>query len=152
MNQDEIRSYLAASQVHTLVAAPGDGSPEVAWGDTFFSAFDELGKPKKMPFATIITKDYEGFDSESKLNCGGLYRLNIEVGKEKFEELFGFKPKELETHRHAYDFTAIDLLFPHPLYGAGGWVSIINPSERSRETVTTLLDFARDRAVSRAAV
>ena len=153
MNQDEIRDYLGAmDRVNVVVSATGDGSPEIAWGDTFFYARDEHGESKKMPFATIVIKDYEGFDCESNLNRGDLYRLNIEIGKEKFEELFGFKPKELEAHRNNYDFTALDQLFPHPHYGTHGWVSIITPSEDSKEVVNALLDFSWNRAVTRAAV
>ena len=150
VNQDEIRDYLGAmDRVNVVVSAPGDGSPEVAWGDTFFFARDEHGESKKMPFATIVIKDYEGFDSDSRLNRGGLYRLNIGVGKEKFEELLGFKPKELEANRNNFDFAALDRLFPHPHYGSHCWVSIVNPSEDSREMVKALLDFSWNRAVPR---
>jgi Family of unknown function (DUF6194) len=153
VNQDDIRDYLGAmDRVSVVVSAPGDGSPEVAWGDTFFFARDEHGESKKMPFATIVIKDYEGFDSYSKLNRGSLYRLNIEIGKEKFEELLGFKPKELEANRNSFDFTALNQLFPHPFYGTHGWVSIINPSGDSRELVTALLDFSSKRAISRAKI
>jgi hypothetical protein len=150
MTQDDLRAHLAADPaVRVTVAAEGDGSPAIAWGDTFVYACDERGEPKKMPFVTIVTKDYEGFDEESKLNRGELHRLNIEVGKAKFEELFGFAPKELDAHRTRHDFAALDRLFPHPVYGTHGWASIINPSEASREAVTALLDFARDRALAR---
>lgn len=153
MTQDEIREYLETNKMVVVqIAGPDDGSPEIAWGDTFFYVHDKSGKPKKMPFTTIVTKDYEGFDTDSKLNRGGLYRLNIEVGREKFEELFGFKPKEFEHTRSKFDFTAVDQLFPHPLYGPNGWVSMINPGNKSSEMVKELLDFSLKRAVGRGVV
>ena len=104
-----------------------------------------------MPFATIVIKDYVGFDIASQLDRGGLFRLNIEVGKQKFEELFGFAPKALDAHRDAFDFTALDRLFPHPLYGSHGWASIINPADASRDAVLALLDFSLARALGRVA-
>lgn len=152
MTQDDIRHYLGANDaVRIQIAADGDGSPEIAWGDTFFYVLDKNGEPRKMPFATIVTKDYPGFDTESQLDRGGLWRLNIEVGKEKFERLFGFWPRALDEHRGKFDFAALDKVFPHPLYGAHGWASIINPTEPSRGTIVALLDFALNRASSRAA-
>lgn len=152
MTQNDLRHHLATNPaVRTQIAAPDDGSPEIAWGDTFFYACDASGQPAKMPFATIVIKDYVGFDTASQLDRGGLFRLNIEVGKHKFEELFGFAPKALDAHRYAFDFTALDRLFPHPLYGAHGWASIINPADASRDAVLALLDFSLARALGRVA-
>lgn len=152
MTQDEIRALLGSNaSVFVQVAGEGDGSPEIAWGDTFFHVRDSSGEPRKMPFATIVTKDYAGFDSESDLNRGGLYRLNIETGREKFEALFGFKPGEFENHRDRFDFTSLDRLFPHPLYGSSGWVSIINPDAGRTAEIGALLRFSLERALRRAA-
>lgn len=105
-----------------------------------------------MPFTTIVTKDYAGFDSDSNLNRGGLYRLNIEIGKEKFEDLFGFKTNEFEGNRSRFNFSSLNQLFPHPLYGSNGWVSIINPDADSATKVNNLLDFSLERALRRAVV
>lgn len=152
MTQDEIRAFFAANAaVHIQIAGSGDGSPEVAWGDSFIFVRDEGGAPKKMPFATIVTKDYAGFDTESQLDRKGLFRLNLDVGREKFEELFGFLPKELAEHRAKYDFAAIDRLLPHPTYGEQAWVSIITPTDESREKTESLMRFALERALARAA-
>ena len=122
MIEDEIRQHLGAHPaVRVTIAREGDGSPAIAWGDTFVYALGAGGEAGKMPFVTIVIKDYDGFDEASKLNRGGLFRLNIEVGKARFEELFGFAPKDLDAHRGEHDFTAIDRLFPHPIYGSHGW-------------------------------
>jgi hypothetical protein len=153
VTQDDIRMHLGAhSEVLVQIAGTGDGSPEIAWGDTFFYVRNANGEPPKMPFATIVTKDYESFDCDSNLNRGGLYRLNMDVGKEKLEELFGVKPGELQQNRGKFDFTSVDQLFPHPIYGPNGWVSIINPQVESSGVVNSLMDFSLKRALRRAAV
>ncbi|MFO1001898.1 MAG: DUF6194 family protein [Planctomycetaceae bacterium] len=152
-SEDNIRTHLGRhSTVFVQIAARGDGSPEIAWGDTFFYLRNANGDHGKMPFTTIVTKDYDGFDCESKLNRGGLFRLNIEVGTEKFTELFGFPPKEFEAKRTQFDFPSIDTLFPHPVYGAYGWISIINPGHASTGLIKSLLDFAHERSRSRTSV
>jgi hypothetical protein len=65
-----------------------------------------------MPFATIVTKDYDGFDSESDLNREGVFRVNIWAGKKTFDGLFGTQGMD------AHDFAALDTPVPHPVYAA----------------------------------
>lgn len=150
ISQDDIRTYLSSlGDVFVQIANPDDGSPEIAWGDTFVYCRKEDGTISKMPFVTIVTKDYEGFDCESQLNRGGRFRLNIEIGRERFEEAFGFRPAECDENREKFDFAAIDSFFPHPVYGKSGWACIINPSDGSRNLVesqlTSAFGFARQR-------
>jgi hypothetical protein len=150
VTQDDIRKYLARSDAVVIqVARADDGSPEIAWGDTFFYIRDKSGAPKKMPFTTIVTKDYDGFDTDSQLNRGGLYRLNIDVGKEKLEEMFDFKPREPTQLQSKFDCTALNTFFPHPVYGPHGWISIINPDQEQASAVHSLLDFSQQRALRR---
>ena len=148
MTQDEIRQYLGRNAaVFTQVANAADGSPEMAWGDTFFFLYDERGQPRKMPFATIVTKDYVGFDSDSNLNRGGLYRLNVDVGKRRVEERWKLNLNEWQSARGQFDFTAMNTIFPHPVYATYGWVSIINPEREFDTEVKSLLDSALERAL-----
>lgn len=143
ISQDDIRTYVASiGDVFIQIANPDDGSPEIAWGDTFVYCRKEDGTIPKMPFVTIVTKDYDGFDCESQLNRGGLFRLNVEIGRERFEETFGFKPDECDKNRIEFDFAAKDRFFPHPVYGKSGWVCIINPTDESRNLVESQLNFA----------
>jgi len=152
MTQDEIRQRLGSNaSVLVQIASSGDGSPEIAWGDTFFFVRDKSGEPKKMPFSTIVTKDYDGFDSDSNLNRGGLYRLNLEIEKDEFAKLFGFRPDQFADNRSKFDFSSQDELFPHPLYGQNSWVSIINPGVNSSAQINALLDLSLGRALRRAA-
>jgi hypothetical protein len=55
--------------------------------DSFFF-YDPKGERQAsrcMPFATMVTKDYDGFDTASDLNRPGIFRLNIAVGRQAFE-------------------------------------------------------------------
>lgn len=150
MTQDEIRALFAAHEaVHIQIAGAGDGSPELAWGDTFVSVRRENGVPNRMPFATLVTKDYTGFDVESQLDRGGLFRLNLDVGRDTFTALFGLDPKKLAQHRGDFDFAALDRLFPHPVYGEQAWVSVINPAASKQQT-QSLMALALERALRRA--
>ncbi|MET4783441.1 DUF6194 family protein [Glaciihabitans sp. UYNi722] len=55
-------------QVLVVTPGPGDGSPEVAWGDTFFYYTPDGEMPTStQPFATIVTKNYPD-DDQSELD------------------------------------------------------------------------------------
>lgn len=148
MTQDEISEFLQRlGNVKRLVACQENGDPEISWGDTFFYAVDAAGESPKMPFATMVIKDYTGFDELSKLNRGGLYRVNTDIGKNRFNELFGYFPADHESHSSRFDYTALDTFFPHPLYATYGWASVINPSAASRGQLQEILVGAHSRAL-----
>lgn len=117
----------------SLVLQPesGDGSPELAWGDAFFSFAPDGRVPQNtQPYATIVTKDYPE-DTLSRLG-GGRWRVNIHVGRDRLAALVGEGP---------HDPAAVDVLVPHPVYGSLGWVAVVLPGER---TLGTVLDLVRD--------
>jgi hypothetical protein len=147
MTESEIIRIVASSfaGVDVLVASEANGAPEVAWGDTFFfyDPDNDLPADRRFPFATIVTKDYDGFDTRSDLNRPGVFRLNIWVSNETFQRLFG------DREEGDYDFTALDTPLPHPIYGAQSWVSILNPGSRTSDLARTLLAEAHERAISR---
>ena len=130
MTEDDITQH--------LIDMLGGGHFEVADDNTFFFH----GADNKFPFATIVTKDNE-FDSASKLNRPGVFRLNVGVGKETFRALFGEQPSD------DIDYTALDRLMPHPVYARMHWVSVINPSAATFETVKPLLMEARNLLIAR---
>ena len=87
MDEASITRYIADTfaGVDVVVASCETGAPEVAWGDTFFS-YDpdrDLEPKHRLPFATIVTKDYGDFDRASNLNRPGVFRLNIGVSKSR---------------------------------------------------------------------
>ena len=147
MDEAAIRSHIQATfpDVRIVIASSDSGAPEVAWGDTFFFADNDEAKPHQFPFATIVTKDYEDFDSASNLNRPDVFRLNIGLGRETFRSLF-----DPDVPAPQYDFTALDRLMPHPVYAPQFFACILNPSDSIFEsTVRPLLAEAYDVARKR---
>lgn len=148
VDEDSIRRYIASTYegVEVTIASEDNGAPEVSWGDTFFicDPHHDLPQHKQFPFATIVTKDYGDFDNASNLDRPGVFRLNIGVSKETFDSRLGAN----ENH----DFTALDRLMPHPVYGGNHWACVLNPSDETFEEIKPLLDEAyaisRERADS----
>jgi hypothetical protein len=145
MDPEEVSRYIASNYdgVEVQVASRETGALEVAWGDSFFFYNpDDLDEGRKFPFATIVTKDYEGFDSASDLNREGVYRLNIGLSRQTYETLF-------PDPRTEHDFKALDQLMPHPVYGPNHWVSVLNPGDETLARLTPLLTEAYERAIRR---
>lgn len=142
MDQASITQFITDTfdDVDVVVASKESGAPEAAWGDTFF--FFGTDRKDPFPFATIVTRDYADFDCASHLNRPGVFRLNIGIGKETYRSLFG-------ESNDARDFTALDRLMPHPVYGKMHWVCVLNPSAATFEAVRPLLAEAYDRAARR---
>jgi hypothetical protein len=107
-------------------------------GNTFFF----YGPEHKFPFVTLVTNDE--YDNDSDLQRPGVFRLNIGVRKPTFQALFA------TDTAHDPDFTALDRLLPHPVYGKMFWVSILNPSTTTfTSSVQPLLAEAYEIAVAR---
>ncbi len=118
----------------------------VASGDTFFfyNPVSELPPDHMFPFVTLVTSDIN--DPFSDLNRPSVFRLNIGVSKQTYRSLFGAGGGD----DSAYDFTALDQLMPHPVYGRMYWVCVLNPSDATfQEVVRPLLVEAYDMAVGR---
>jgi Family of unknown function (DUF6194) len=129
MDQDTITTYITTTFDHVNVATNE--------GDLFYM-FD----PDPMfPFATLITKDND-FDSYSKLDRPGVFRLNIGVAKATFQGLFGSSEGE-------YDYTVQDVVMPHPVYGRQYWISVLNPSDTTFDELRPMLDEAYRLVVDR---
>ncbi|KAA5834347.1 DUF6194 family protein [Saccharopolyspora hirsuta] len=132
-------------------ADEASGAPEIAWGDTFFHYDPEGRDPadRPFPFATIVTKDYTGFDTASNVDRPGVYRLNINVGRTEFHRLVGHTPAAHATHHDEFDYTTLDQVLPHPTYAAQGWISILNPGPRTADQALALITQAHARAAQR---
>jgi hypothetical protein len=152
MTQDDIIAFVTnLPGVVAVTASEANGAPEVAWGDSFFFYDPDGDDPtnRRMPFATIVTKDYDGFDTASNLNRPGVFRLNIAVGRTAFEELLGYPPAAHAAQSARLDYTAIDKLIAHPVYAIQAWVAILNPGETTAALACSLLTDAHTRAVQR---
>jgi hypothetical protein len=107
------------------------------------------GSDQMFPFATLMTNDVN--DQFSNLDRPSVFRLNVGVAKATYQSLFGPAPKRAEgpVDGATHDFTALDQLLPHPVYGRQYWVCVINPSAATFETVKPLLAEAYGIAVNR---
>lgn len=141
---DAVRGFEGAL---VFVAEPGGESPEIAWGDAFFSfAPDGRMPPNTQPYGTIVTKDYPD-DTASDLDPEGRWRVNVHVDRATLIELTGEEPRRLVKPR---DFAAADVVNPHPVYGALGWVAVVVPGARTTGLVIDLLRRAHRAAQARA--
>jgi hypothetical protein len=143
-----IRALADLPGVVVVVASEENGAPEVAWGDSFFFYDPDNADPgnRRLPFATVVTKDYPGFDTASDLDRPGVFRLNLAVGRDHFNELFGFAPDEFAERQTGFDFTALDRIIPHPVYARQAWVSALVPGADSEKQVQELIGHAYERA------
>jgi hypothetical protein len=123
--------------------------PKSSWGET--SLFYNPGRllPNGVYFCTLKEKNGEN-DKSSMLDREGVFRLSIGITKDTFEKKFGSRPKRppkggiIDT---VHDFTALNELMPHPIYGWMSWVQILNPSESTFEALLPLITEAYENAV-----
>jgi hypothetical protein len=140
-----IRSNLA--DVHVVVASEQNGAPEGSWGDVFVMHDVPAAAQTGFPFATIVTQDQPGFDDRSRLDRAGAFRVNIQVGRGRSEELLGVAVGASKFDE--VDFAEVDRLLPHPVYAAQGYVSVVNPGKATTELVHELLREAHARSRAR---
>ena len=117
-------------------------------GDHYFFADPTQPADNRLPFATVMTADR--YDQFSNLDRLGVYRLNIGVSPATYRAHFGPEPFPKDPAESGYDFTALDTIMPHPVYGSMFWLSVLNPSEETFAKAQTLLEEAREVALNRA--
>jgi hypothetical protein len=121
-------------------------------GTFFFYDPDRKFDPKRrLPFATIVTKDHE-YDRASNLDRPSVFRLNIGISKQTFRALFGSQESPSGAGNagdSGYDFAALDQLLPHPVYGRMYWVCVLNPSASTFQSLRPLLAEAYGLSVRR---
>jgi hypothetical protein len=147
MTRDEVIDYVTSELEGTLVvvASEESGAPQVAWGDTFFFYDpDDITLPeKRFPYATIVINDYPGFDEASNLKRKGVYRVNVWVSRDTYQ-------RQTSASRVSdVDYTVLDEVIPHPVYGPQSWLSVLNPGPVTEGAVKDLLAEAHDRAGKR---
>lgn len=114
---------------------------DVNLGYTFFFYRDD----HMHAFATIASTGNE-YEKISNLDRSGVYRLNIGVGRETFQSLFGKGKVDIR----AYDFTALDTIMPHPDYSSQHFICVLSPSEATfNEKIRSMLAEAYDIAMKR---
>ncbi len=130
-----------------LVRFPGTIAVE-AWGET--SMFYKPGRtlPRGVFFSTVKQKDGEN-DRASHLDRAGVFRFNLGVPKTLFLERFGSppaRPAKGQAINGPWDFTQLDVITPHPVYGWMCWVSVVNPSRDTMVELDGMIDAAFNKA------
>jgi len=148
MNETEMSQYIIDTFQGVDVVINSDNS-------FFFYNPDSTLPPDHMfPWLTLMINDEN--DQFSQLDRPSVYRLNIGVSKATFRTLFGLsgasadsnETDEGTTEPAHYDFTALNQIMPHPVYGRMYWVCILNPSDESLQTIVRpLMDEAYATAV-----
>ncbi len=135
MNEDAITNYILKTCEGTSVAT--------ASGNSFF-IYDQ---DNNVPFATIVTNNE--YDDVSGLDRASVFRLNIGITKQTYGTLFQTETPEGEeiAPGTGCDFTELDRLMPHPVYGRMYWVCILNPQRPTFEATKPLLAEAYEIAV-----
>ena len=132
------------------IVAEFDGVvPKSSWGET--SLFYNPGKalPNGVYFCTIKEKNGDN-DKSSLLDREGVFRLSIGIGPSLYEAQFGTRPTRpakgciIDTDD---DFTALNTLMPHPIYGWMSWVQVLNPDAQMLTKLLPLITEAHANAV-----
>jgi len=147
------------AEISRYITETFDGVDVVADSGTsffFYNPDSNVPPDHRFPFVTLVTNDLH--DQFSNLNRPSIFRLNISIGKQTFRSLFGDPARssgrdnaEINGENFSdYDFTALDQVMPHPVYGRMYWVCVLNPDDETFETkVRQLLAEAYDLAVSK---
>jgi hypothetical protein len=125
MDETSIREYIARTFAGVDVV-------DASGASFFFYDADH-----KFPFATLVTSDEH--DQASNLSRPSVFRLNVGVSKQTFQSLFGTGSAHSDKGgpEGGYDFTALDCIMPHPVYGKMYWVCVLNPSEETFNTLSS---------------
>jgi hypothetical protein len=121
-----------------------------AWGERsiFYNPGGKL--PRGVYFATIKEKNGEN-DKASHLDRAGMFRLNVGTIRPVFVERFGpppARPGKCGVVDGPWDFTAPDILTPHPVYSWMNWVAVLNPSASTLADMDDLIGAAFGKARS----
>lgn len=144
---DQIIEYVESlGGVLTSRPRPGDGSPEISWGDAFLYYAPDGVVPRTQPLATVVTKDHPG-DEAPRLDRPGAFRLDVAAGTDEFRRLTGRDPREPAPDD--VDPSTPDVVFAHPVYGGLGRLAVVDPGPRTEEPVRELLRTAHSRARAR---
>jgi len=104
---------------------------------------------RNIPFATVTVSDK--YDPSSRLG-GDRWRFNLGLPMASYVSMFGTPPpfpKDGGVADPNIDYARRDVLMPHPIYAAMGWVCVVSP-DRAWEQAKGLLAQAWAQAQAKA--
>jgi hypothetical protein len=116
--------------------------PNVQRVDNFGYSFFFVGNDDRLPFVTIADSDND-FDDVSNLDREDVFRLNIGVSKETFNNLIPC-PSDGDI-----DYSILNVFLPHPHYARQHFVCILNPIDDNVEITKRLIVEAHSIAEDR---
>lgn len=119
-----------------------------AWGERSIFYNPGCKLTRGVYFATVKEKDGAN-DKASYLDRAGMFRLNVGTTRPLFFERFGPpppRPGKGGVVEGAWDFTAPDILTPHPVYAWMSWVAVLNPSANTLADMDDLIEAAYGKA------
>ena len=136
MTPEQILDYCLSSLAGTVLVE--------SWGEK--GIFYNPGWMLKRGVYVLTVKEKDGDnDRASHLNREDAFRVNLGVRKATFQKLFGkmpVRPAAGGVVDMDYDFTAFDTIIPHPVYAWMGWISVLNPSDKTFEQLKPLIQDA----------
>lgn len=143
MKQNEILNYCLSNLDGTVLVE--------SWGEK--GIFYNPGHTLKRGVYTLTIKEKDGDnDKSSDLNRKDVYRVNLGIRKDTFKNMFSYTPKRPPAGgviQMDYDFTALDVIMPHPVYGWMGWISVLSPTKETFEKLKPLIEEAYDFAIEK---
>lgn len=125
-------------QVEEFIMKLDNVQKEKNFGYTFFF----VGDDHRLPFVTIGHTDNE-FDTVSRLDREGVFRVNIGISRQTYEKLLGVSTSEV------IDYSVLDVFLPHPHYAKQNFICILNPTSENVDITKELILEAHSIAESR---
>lgn len=125
--------------------------PVDAWGEQSFFYNPDGKLPRGVYFATIKDKDGAN-DKGSDLDREGVYRFNFGLSKASYRRCLGEQPARPAAGAvvaTGHDFTRLNVLLPHPVYGWMSWVCVLNPNPELIASLLPMLDEAYELVVKK---
>lgn len=143
MKSEEILKYCLKNLKDTVLVE--------SWGEKgiFYNPNNAL--KRGVYILTIKEKDGDN-DKGSNLDRENVYRVNLGIRKKTFIGLFNEVPKRPTAGGIVdmdYNFTELDRIIPHPVYAWMGWISVLNPSNKTFEELKTFIQEAYEYAVEK---
>ncbi len=126
-------------------------TPKSTWGETslFYNPGGTL--PSGVYFCTV--KEHDGTnDRASHLDRPGVFRVALGLPRDSYEELFGPRPPRPPKGgvvMTGHDFTATNVVMPHPVYAWMGWVQVLSPSGDTFTSMHPLFIAAYDAVLAK---
>lgn len=128
-----------------------DVVPKASWGETALPYNPGQMLAHGVYFCTLKQQDGAN-DKASAPDRAGVFRVAIGLPSASYNRLFGERPARPVKGGYVatgHDFTALNVLMPHPVYAWMGWAQILSPSRERFDELLSLIAEAPAVAVEK---